>query len=56
MWGTYWGQSELTQLGSVGWFKRLEDIPDSDPTWIGKPVGHLEVKVVDADGRGERER
>ncbi len=50
IWGTYWGQSELTQLGSVGWFKQLEDIPDADPTWIGKPVGHLEVKVVDPDG------
>lgn len=50
IWGTYWGQSELTQLGSVGWFKQLEDVPDQDPTWIGKPVGHLEVKVVDADG------
>lgn len=50
VWGTYWGQSELTQLGSVGWFKRLEDVPDQDPTWIGKPVGHLEVKVVDANG------
>ena len=50
IWGTYWGQSELTQLGSVGWFKRLEDVPDQDPTWIGRPVGHLEVRVVDADG------
>lgn len=50
IWGTYWGQSELTQLGSVGWFKRLEDIPDQDPTWIGKPVGHLEVRVVDPMG------
>lgn len=50
IWGTYWGQSELTQLGSVGWFKQLEDVPGQDPTWIGKPVGHLEVKVVDADG------
>ncbi|AZG48040.1 class I adenylate-forming enzyme family protein [Gordonia insulae] len=50
VWGTYWGQSELTQLGSVGWFKRLEDVPDHDPTWIGKPVGHLEIRVVDADG------
>lgn len=50
VWGTYWGQSELAQLGSVGWFKRLEDIPDGDPTWIGKPVGHLEVKVVDPLG------
>ncbi|MED5800162.1 class I adenylate-forming enzyme family protein [Gordonia sp. Z-3] len=50
VWGTYWGQSELTQLGSVGWFKRLEDVPDNDPTWIGKPVGHLEIRVVDANG------
>ncbi|OPX06456.1 fatty acid--CoA ligase family protein, partial [Gordonia sp. i37] len=50
VWGTYWGQSELTQLGSVGWFKQLSDVPGQDPTWIGKPVGHLEVKVVDANG------
>jgi len=50
VWGTYWGQSELSQLGSVGWFHTLEDIPDNDPTWIGRPVTHLEVKVVDADG------
>jgi acyl-CoA synthetase (AMP-forming)/AMP-acid ligase II len=49
-WGTYWGQSELSQLGSVGWFRALEDIPDGDPTWIGKPVSHLEVRVVGADG------
>lgn len=49
-WGTYWGQSELSQLGSVGWFRTLEDIPEGDPTWIGKPVSHLEVRVVGADG------
>lgn len=49
-WATYWGQSELSQLGSVGWFHALEDIPDGDPTWIGKPVSHLEVRVVGADG------
>ncbi|MHC3000912.1 acyl--CoA ligase [Gordonia sp. GN26] len=55
VWGTYWGQSELTQLGSVGWFKRLEDVPNQDPTWIGKPVGHLEVRVVDADGNEAEE-
>ncbi|QTI69629.1 class I adenylate-forming enzyme family protein [Gordonia polyisoprenivorans] len=50
VWGTYWGQSELTQLGSVGWFKELRDVPDHDPTWIGKPVGHLEIRVVDGNG------
>lgn len=49
-WGTYWGQSELAQLGSVGWFKSLDDIPDNDPTWIGKPVSHLEIRVVDPFG------
>jgi acyl-CoA synthetase (AMP-forming)/AMP-acid ligase II len=49
-WGTYWGQSELSQLGTVGWFRTLEDVPDGDPTWIGKPVSHLEVRVVGADG------
>lgn len=49
-WGTYWGQSELSQLGTVGWFATLDDIPDGDPSWIGKPVTHLETRVVDEDG------
>ncbi|HTK66443.1 MAG TPA: class I adenylate-forming enzyme family protein [Pseudonocardia sp.] len=49
-WGTYWGQSELTQLGTVGFFRTLDDIPDRDPSWIGKPVTHLEVRVVDHEG------
>jgi acyl-CoA synthetase (AMP-forming)/AMP-acid ligase II len=49
-WGTYWGQSELTQLGSVGFFRTLDDIPDRDPSWIGKPVTHLEIRVVDPEG------
>jgi acyl-CoA synthetase (AMP-forming)/AMP-acid ligase II len=51
VWGTYWGQSELSQLGSVGWFRRLDDIPGGDPTWIGKPLSHLEIRIVDAEGR-----
>lgn len=50
LWGIYWGQSELSQLGSIGWFRRLADIPDQDPTWIGRPVTHLEVRVVGPDG------
>lgn len=49
-WATYWGQTELSQLGCVGWFSKIEDIPGQDPTWIGKPVTTLEVKVVDEDG------
>ncbi len=50
MWGTYWGQSELSQLGTVGFFRTLDDVPGGDPSWIGKPVTHLEIRVVD-DGR-----
>jgi acyl-CoA synthetase (AMP-forming)/AMP-acid ligase II len=49
-WGTYWGQSELSQLGTVGFFRRLDDVPGQDPTWIGKPVTHLEIRVVDDQG------
>jgi acyl-CoA synthetase (AMP-forming)/AMP-acid ligase II len=49
-WGTYWGQGELTQLGSFGWFTSLEDIPGGDPSWIGKPLTHLEIRVVDEVG------
>lgn len=49
-WGTYWGQSELSQLGSVGWFSSLEDIPGGDASWIGKPVPQLEIRVVDDQG------
>ncbi|WP_460062580.1 class I adenylate-forming enzyme family protein [Streptomyces sp. YKOK-I1] len=50
VWGTYWGQGELTQLGSVGFFKSLAEVPGQDPTWIGKAVPHLETRVVGADG------
>lgn len=51
VWGTYWGQAELSQLGTVGWFKTLEDIPGLDPSWIGKPVTTLEARVVDDNGK-----
>ena len=50
LWGTYWGQSELSQLGSIGWFATLDDIPGGDPSWIGRPVPQLEVRVVDENG------
>lgn len=48
-WATYWGQSELSQLGSIGWFRSLDDIPGGDLRWIGVPTPHLEVRVVDDD-------
>jgi acyl-CoA synthetase (AMP-forming)/AMP-acid ligase II len=49
-WATYWGQSELTQLGSVGYFRTLDDVPEGDLRWIGRPMPHLEVRVVDDNG------
>ncbi|WDZ83805.1 class I adenylate-forming enzyme family protein [Micromonospora cathayae] len=49
-WGTYWGQSELSQLGSVGYFRTLADIPDGNLRWIGRPMPHLEVRVLDESG------
>ncbi len=50
-WGTYWGQSELTQLGTTGWFRTVDDIPGRDTSWIGKPVAALELRLVDEDGQ-----
>lgn len=45
------GQSELTQLGSVGWLKTLDEIPGGDLGWIGQPVPQLECKIVDESGK-----
>lgn len=50
LWATYWGQSELTQLGATGWFRTLDDIPGKDSSWIGRPVGALELILVNDDG------
>jgi acyl-CoA synthetase (AMP-forming)/AMP-acid ligase II len=50
MWATYWGQSELSQLGVMGFFGDPSEVPDRDPRWIGKAAPHVEVRVVDSDG------
>lgn len=50
VWATYWGQSELSQLGVVGFFRNVADIPEGDLRWIGRPMSAVEVKVVDDDG------
>lgn len=49
-WSTYWGQSELTQLGTMGWFRSIGDVPGGDMSWIGRPVPQLEIKLVDENG------
>ncbi len=49
-WATYWGQSELSQLGVIGFFREPGDIPERDPRWIGRPAPHVDVRVVDRRG------
>jgi len=49
-WATYWGQSELTQLGCIGWFRTIDDIPGGDLRWIGVPTSQLEIRIVDSQG------
>jgi len=51
LWAAYWGQTELSQLGIVGFYRRLADIPNGDLRWIGKPMAAVEVRVVDDDGQ-----
>ena len=49
-WATYWGQSELSQLGVIGYFRDPSEIPEGDSRWIGRPTPHVEVRVVDEGG------
>lgn len=51
VWITLWSQSELSQTPTVGRFRSLAEIPDGDPSWIGRPTAQLEVRVVDDEGR-----
>ena len=54
-WITLWSQSELTQTPTIGRFKSLDDVPNQDPSWIGRPTAQLEVRVVDADDNDAEE-
>jgi fatty-acyl-CoA synthase len=49
-WVSLYASSELTALGISGCFRRIEDIPDRDMNWVGKPAPALELRIVDADG------
>lgn len=55
VWATYWGQSELSQLGVIGFFRTPADVPGRDPRWIGRPAPHVEVRVVDSSGADAEE-
>lgn len=55
VWATYWGQSELSQLGVMGFFRTAEDVPEGDSRWIGRPAPHVEVRVVGPSGANAEE-
>jgi len=50
VWATYWGQSEMSQLGVIGFFRTPSEVPERDSRWIGRPAPHVEVRVVDETG------
>jgi fatty-acyl-CoA synthase len=50
-WISYYGQSETSCSGTVGHFKTVNEIPEGDLGWVGKPVHDLEVKIVDEEDR-----
>lgn len=50
-WISYYGQSETSCSGTVGHFRALDEIPERDLGWVGKPVHDLEVRVVDEDNK-----
>lgn len=54
-WVTLWSQSELSQTPTIGRFTSLDDIPNGDASWIGRPTAQLEVRVVDPDGNDAAE-
>lgn len=49
-WVTLWSQSELTQTPTIGRFRSLDDVPNHDPAWIGRPTAQLEVRAIDDAG------
>ncbi len=50
-WISLYASSELTALGTAGHFRRMEDIPDGNMNWVGRPAPALEVRIVDMNDR-----
>ncbi|MBN1635017.1 MAG: AMP-binding protein [Deltaproteobacteria bacterium] len=48
-WVSLYASSELSALGTAGSFKVIDEIPEGDMNWIGKPAPALEVRIVDMD-------
>lgn len=50
-WISYYGQSETSCSGTVGFFKSINEVCEGDLAWVGKPVHDLEVRVVDENDK-----
>ena len=50
-WLSLYASSELSCLGTVGIFKDIEDIPERNFAWNGKPASTLETRIVDDDNK-----
>jgi fatty-acyl-CoA synthase len=46
-WVSLYALSEPTCCGAVGLFKTINEIPEGDLGWVGKPAPSLEMRIVD---------
>ena len=46
-WVSLYASSELSALGTAGSFKTIDEIPDGDMNWVGRPAPALELRIVD---------
>lgn len=48
-WISLYASSELTALGTTGNFKLIDEIPEGNMNWVGKPAPVLEMRLVDVN-------
>lgn len=48
-WVSLYASSELSALGTAGNFKIIDEIPEGDMNWVGKPAPALEMRLVDVN-------
>lgn len=49
-WASLYASSELTALGTAGNFRDVDEIPEGNMNWVGRPAPALEMKIVDIHG------
>lgn len=50
-WISLYASSELSALGTSGCFKSIDEIPEGDMNWVGRPAPMLEVRIVDVNNK-----